>query len=106
MISVPASSVKPAGLRQAQHVQILLQSPFGHLAVDTPAVLGEGLDGDLGVVVVPGQTVVLKEGSALVPMLAKPLGGFGSQIALMFPVHKLPPELIGILPMPRQMPLF
>jgi len=85
------------GLGEAQHLEILGEAARGDHAVDAPAVLGKRFDGGLGVVVVPGHTVMVKEVPALVPVFAKSLGGFSSQIALVFPIDELAAERFGVL---------
>lgn len=95
-----------AGLGQAQHVQIFLKPTFAHLAVYAAAVEGEGFDGSLCVVVVPGHAIVMEEGPALVPVFAQPFGGFSGEVALVFTLYELLAKLFGIPQMLDQMPLF
>ena len=62
-----------AGLVDAQNDQIVAKGGFGEPPISELPVLGEALDGVLGVVVVPRDTVVIEEGEQLPPVLLKPL---------------------------------
>ena len=77
-----ANTAVLAGLVDAQQHEVVREPVLSHLTVSDPSVVGERLDRVLGVVVVPGDPVVVEEREepALVPKqpLLVALGKFGA----------------------------
>jgi hypothetical protein len=94
-----------ASLADTQQHQILLQPGFRHEVIGDLPVIGKSLDGMFGIIVVPGNAVVVQEGEQFVPVLQQPFLVAFSHFRAVHLLGQSAEELVNFTTVFPEMPL-